>query len=49
MAETEKTTISLNPREKEMAQKKSTELYGRVNLSGYISYLIRKDNKEALK
>ena len=49
MPKTEKTTISLNQTEKEVAQEKSKELYGRVNLSGYISYLIRRDNKEALK
>ena len=41
--------ISIEEKVKEVAQEKSKELYGRVNLSGYISYLIRKDNKEALK
>ena len=41
--------ISIEEKVKEVAQKKSKELYGRVNLSGYISYLIRNDNKKALK
>ncbi|GAG90473.1 unnamed protein product [marine sediment metagenome] len=41
--------ISIEEKVKEVAQEKSKELYGRVNLSGYISYLIRNDNKKALK
>lgn len=41
--------ISIGNKEKEVAQSKSKELFGRVNLSGYISYLIRKDNKPDFK
>ena len=33
--------ISIEKKVKEMAQEDSKHLYGRVNLSGYISYLIR--------
>lgn len=41
--------ISIDPKLKEIAQKKSEEIFGTVNLSGYIRYLILKDNKEPQK
>ena len=41
--------ISIDPKLKEIAQKKSEEIFGTVNLSGYIRYLILKDSKEPQK
>ena len=37
--------ITIDKELKKVAQTASEKLYGRVNLSGYISYLIREDNK----
>ena len=36
----------MTPEEKAMAQEDSKKLFGRVNLSGYITYLIRQENKK---
>lgn len=41
--------ISIDPDLKEIAQKASIKLYGKVNLSGYISYLIREADKKKQK
>ena len=40
--------ISIDPKLKEIAQKKSKGIFGAVNLSGYIRYLILNDNESEL-
>ena len=39
------TVLSLSPEIKEMAQKDSIEILGSENLTGYVTYLINKENK----
>jgi hypothetical protein len=41
--------ISIETKLKEIAQKKSEEIFGSVNLSGYVRYLILKDSKNPQK
>lgn len=41
--------VTLSEKEIEVGNEKSKELYGRTNFSGYIAYLIRKDNKNKFK
>jgi len=48
---TKKVTISLTPKQQNLARKLSVELFGKENISGYIGYLITKqklkrDNNE---
>tara|TARA_R110000787_G_scaffold7178_9_gene24740 strand:+ start:3046 stop:3192 length:147 start_codon:yes stop_codon:yes gene_type:complete len=40
--------ISIDTKLKEIAQKKSKGIFGAVNLSGYIRYLILNDNESEL-
>lgn len=49
MSETIKKDVTVSRKEWEVGKEKSKELYGRINFSGYIAYLIRKDNKDKFK
>ena len=40
---TKKVTISLTPQQQEKAKQDSKKVFGKVNLSGYIQYLIQKE------
>lgn len=46
MSNTINQPISMTPEEKAMAQEDSKKLFGIVNLSGYVRYLIRQKNKK---
>lgn len=46
---TKKTTISITEETEKIAQQDSVEVLGTKNVSGYISYLIKKARKEAKK
>lgn len=45
MSKTKKVMISLTPEQQEKAKKDSIKVFGKVNLSGYIQYLIQKNGK----
>ena len=49
MAKTKKVTVSMTEETEKIAQKDSIEILGYKNVSGYISYLIKKARKEARK
>ena len=46
MKKTKKVTISLTPKQQDLARYLSAELFGKPNISGYIGYLITKAVKE---
>ena len=49
MAKTKKVTVSMTEETEKIAQEDSIEILGSKNVSGYISYLIKKARKEAQK
>ncbi len=49
MSKTKKVTISMTEETKQKAVNLSVSVLGTENISGYISYLINKANKEAEK
>lgn len=42
---TKKVTITLTQEQQDIARSKSFEVLGKENISGYIGYLIQKDNQ----
>lgn len=49
MANTKKVTVSMTEETEKIAQEDSIEILGSKNVSGYISYLIKKARKETHK
>ena len=49
MAKTKKVTLSMTEETEKIAQEDSVEVLGSKNVSGYISYLIKKARKEVRK
>lgn len=49
MLKTKKVTVSMTEETEKIAQEDSIEVLGSKNVSGYISYLIKKARKEAKK
>jgi uncharacterized ParB-like nuclease family protein len=49
MAKTKKVTVSITEETEKIAQEDSVDVLGSENVSGYISYLIKKARKEAQK
>lgn len=46
MKKTKAVTISLTPSQQEKAKEQSKNIFGRPNISGYIAYLIEKNDKK---
>lgn len=49
MGKTKKVTVSMTEETEKIAQEDSIEILGSKNVSGYISYLIKKSRKESHK
>ena len=49
MIHTKRYNISISPELKEIAEKESKKIFGKVNFSGYIQYLINKNRTDDKK